>query len=1123
MLTLKQLNSVLARVPASLNPTQLKTAVWLLLAFVLLGSLPIWAQSTGAIVGTVADPSGAIIPGAKVTATNVATSVSQSTVTTGAGTYTIPNLVVGTYNITAEGQGFKSGNATGITLDVSQTRQVDFKLTLVGVASTVEVDATPPLINTTDATVGGLVSEEQVQTLPLNGRNITGLVLMQPGVVTNTGSMGWMAPQGQWIANGNRGETAVGTLDNADISDAEMGTLQFTNFNLDAIAEFKILQNNYSAEYGQGGGTITQMVSKTGTNGFHGSAFEFIRNNDLDARNFFATSVPPFKRNEFGGTIGGPIRKDKTFFFFEYAGLRQRLGEPDIVSTPTPAEQQGIVSINGFNYQVPLNPVAQQILGKYPSPNQPGGIYGSNTYNFMFSQPTTDNQWSGRVDHHFDKDTLFFRASYSNHSALETDPWAAVLGGSNFSTSNIGNSRNYAVSDTHLFSPTLINVFTFTLNRGIEGVPEAPAEVNTTATSFQDGSLQGWGPDTFETQYNVTLFNPKDSVSWTFGKHSFNIGGEFRRERDNGTGVTGIGPSGVYNFNAGTALPEALTPLNGGPGIPAGTPSPSGLISMMEGADVNFGRATTVPGYGPAGGGEVWWGLRRWTLAGYVQDDYKISRRLTLNLGVRYEYASVPSEVGNRFAGPADYGSLYGHFVVNPQPLWKPDYFSGNLVPRVGMALNLGKGTVLRGGFAMFTNMIPTVYPDQALVNFPVASLNYLANAPYSLTPQAVSLPVLTSTTGAPIAANGNSKTVPPNTPINIAPYAKILGVLGGDYPSDGLRNGYTISGNVTLEHEFKGGIAGQASYIANNGVALYNQTYPNAFNGAESQYTPYSNITPGLGELQVFYNGAHSTYNALQLQARKISPTHELQFQANYTFAKDMTDADAVWSSGGASGGISQNNPQCVRCERAAASYSIAQRFVANFEYDIPLASALTNMPKRLTQGWMVLGIYTAQTGFPFTVFSQYGSLQYGYDSFDGLGARPNALQKATSVSNVGSGPHYFSPAVIGTNGGLNTGFFGTPTVISPVTGAAVLPEPGNLGRNTFTGPNWWNLDFSLVKDTRFTERMQLQFRAEFFNVMNHATFGTPGSSLGSPSFGISTYTATTERQIQFGLRFMF
>src|SRR5579864_3927866 len=618
---------------------------WLLLVLTLLLPVCTWAQSTGAIVGTIADPSGAIIPGAKITATNVATSVSQSTVTTGAGTYTIPNLVVGTYNITAEGQGFKSASATGITLDVSQTRQVDFKLSVVGVESTVEVNTTPPLINTTDATIAGLVSEEQVQTLPLNGRNITNLIMMQPGMVQDTGSMGWMAPAGQWIANGNRGETNVGTLDNADISDAEMGTLQFTNFNLDAIAEFKILQNDYSAQYGQGAGTITEMVSKTGTNAFHGSAFEFVRNSAFDARNFFATSVPPFKRNEFGTTFGGPIKKDKTFFFFEYAGLRQRLGEPDIVSVPTQAERNGIVTVNNFTYQVPLNSVEQQILGKYPLPNQPGGIYGANTYNFMFSQPFNDNQWSARVDHHFKNDTLFVRASYDNHTAQETDPWAATLGGSKFSTSNIGDARNYAVSDTHLFSPTLVNVFTFTLNRGIEGVPEASAEVNTTATSFLDGSLQGWGPDTFETQYNVTLFNPKDNVSWTHGRHSFNFGGEFRRERDNGTGVTSIGPSGVFQFNAGTPLLAALTSTNGGPVIPVGAASPSGLISMMEGDDQAYARATTVPGYGPPGGGEVWWGLRRWTLAGYVQDDFKVSRKLTLNIGLRYEYASVPTEV----------------------------------------------------------------------------------------------------------------------------------------------------------------------------------------------------------------------------------------------------------------------------------------------------------------------------------------------------------------------------------------------------------------------------------------------------------------------------------------------
>ena len=651
-----QANRVSALRPGLLFSINFQTGCWLALVLVLLLPVSGWAQATGALTGTVTDPSGAVIPAAKVTATRPDTGFSQSTVTSGAGTYTLPNLGVGTYNVTAQGPGFTTGAANGITLDVSQTRQVDFKLTLTGVQSTVEVNTTPPLINTTDATIGGLVSEEQVQTLPLNGRNISTLVMMQPGMAQDTGGMGWMGPQ--WIANGNRGETMIGTLDNADISDAEMGTLQFTNFNLDAIAEFKILQNNYSAQYGQGAGTVTQMVSKTGTNQFHGSAFEFVRNSAFDARNFFATDVPPFKRNEFGATFGGPILKDKTFFFVEYAGLRQRLGEPNIVAVPTADERQGLVNINGFNYQVPLNPVASQILGKYPLPNQPNGLFGPNTYNFMFSQPTNDDQFSARLDHHFANDTLFVRGSYANHNALETDPWAGVLGGTKFSTANIGDARNYAVSDTHLFSPTLLNVVTLTLNRGIEGVPEASAEQNTTATSFLDGSLQGWGPDTFETKYVVTMFDFKDNVAWTKGRHSLNIGGQFRRERDNGTGVTSIGPSGVYFFNSGTPLPAALTSTNGGPALPVGTLSPSGMVSMMEGADVNYGRATTVPGYGPPGGGEVWWGLRRWTLAGYIQDDFKVNRRLTLNLGLRYEYASVPTEVGNRFAGPADYGNL---------------------------------------------------------------------------------------------------------------------------------------------------------------------------------------------------------------------------------------------------------------------------------------------------------------------------------------------------------------------------------------------------------------------------------------------------------------------------------
>ncbi|MGD0008815.1 MAG: TonB-dependent receptor [Terriglobia bacterium] len=1104
------------------------------IVFVLLTYSPgLFAQAVGSITGTVTDPTGAVVAGAKVTATRVDTGVTQSTVTAGAGTYTLPRLDVGTYNVACEATGFKTGTALGITLDVSQTRSVDFTLVLSGVTQSVEVNAAPPLLNTTNATLSQVVSTEQVENLPLNGRNIEGLMTMQPGVVGYNGAnMGWMSAE--LAGNGNRGETAVGTLDGVDVSDAEMGTLQFTNFNLDAIAEFKVQQNNYSAQYGQGAGTITQIVSKSGTNQFHGSLFEFVRNNAFDARNFFGSTVAPFRRNEFGGTFGGPIKKDKTFFFVQYAGLRQRLGEPNNAAVPTPAERTGAVTIPDpsstsatpppDDLQVPLNPVAQSVLSRYPLPNNPGGQYGANTYTYEFSQPVNDDQWSARLDHHFSSsDTFFARASYVNHIIRDTDAFAAVLGGSNFSASNIGDARNYAVGETHIFSPTVVNNFTFTLNRGIEGVPETPAEYTTTQTCFGGGllSMNCWGPDTFETKYVTTVFDPLDVVNWTKGRHSFTFGGEFRREWDNGTGVTGTGPSGSYGFNAGTLLPVAIPSTNGGTSLPVGYASPSPLISMMEGTDYQYERATTVPGFGPAGagGGGVWWGLRRWTMAAFAQDDIKVTRRLTVNLGLRYEYASVPWEVGNRMARPEDQGSLYGTFVVNPNPLWQADYLAGNFAPRIGLAADLGRKTTFRGGFGIFTNMIPTVHPDQDLVNFPLASENYMLNAPYSLTPFSIALPVLTSTSGQPIAANGNTKTIPKNTPVNLAPYAAILGNLFVDDPSDRMRNGYTINGNVTLEHEFPGNIAVSAAYVANNGVSLYNQWYPNAYSGAEPQYTPYSNITPGLGEMQVFYNGGYSSYNALQLQARKISPSHGIRFQANYTWAKDMTDADSVWNTGA----TNMQDPNCLKCEYAPASYNIVQRFVANFEYELPLAhwQALSHLSKRLTDGWQTLGIFQAQTGYPFTVGSPYGTVQYG----NGASNRPFYLQKATLNPSERTSPQFFSNAVIGgSDNGVGTGYFAIPTVISPVANVgAVMPGPGTLGRDTFTAPGWYNLDFSVIKDTRITETKMVQFRAEFFNIFNVATFGGPVSTVGSPGFGHTGYTATAEREIQLGLRFVF
>ena len=1082
---------------------------------------PLWSQAVGTIVGTVTDSSGAVVPQAKVTATRVDTGVSQSTVTGSAGTFAIPRLDVGTYTVRVDVSGFAPQTISGVTLDVSQERNLDFRLSLAGVTQTVGVTAAPPLITTTNGTVAGLVSQEQVEELPLNGRSIQNLVMLQPGMAQDQGGMGWQAPQ--WIGNGNRGETAVATLDGADATDSEMGTVQFWNFNLDAIAEFKVEQANYSAEFGQGGGTVTQIVSKSGTNRFHGSAFEYIRNSYFDAANFFSsTGVSPLQRNEFGATIGGPIIRDRTFFFGEYAGFRQLTGTPTLMLVPTAAQRTGLTTIGSYQYQVPLNSVSQQVLSGYPLPNQPNGIYGANTYNVILKEPTTDNQYSIRIDHKIsEKDSLFGRASVINNGQLETDPVAAVENPS-WSAETFNNPRNFALSETHIFSSDLINTFTFSVNRQIEGyVPPSQAYTQTTTA---DGTLANYGPDTFITKYVETYYIVADKVNWTLGRNVFTIGMDYRYGQDNGYGVTSAGPNGQYSFNAGTPLTVNIPSTNGGPTILAGTGSPSGLVSVMAGDPESYKRATTMPGFGPVGGGGVWWGLRVWHIAPYIQDDVKLTPKLTFNLGLRYEYNSVPYEIQNRLGAVVDHGPLLGQFVLNPSPLYQPDKTS--FAPRFGFAYKAANKTVVRGGVSVFTNSIPLVLPDQAAVNFPLASYSALTNPPYSLTPLPVSLPTLTSTSGAVMPPSGGPKNIPPNTPVNLGPISAVVGNIIGDWASEELKNGYTLTTNLTVEQQLPGDMALQMSYLLNNGYSVNQSSYPNSFTSGQPENTPYTNITPGLGEVELFYNDGVSRYNALQVQLRKISPAHGATFQVNYTWAKDLTNADAIWGGAapGASGGITQNNPTCIPCEYARATYNVTQRFAANFAYHV--SESWGFVPKVVSSGWQALGIYNAQSGFPFTIVGPYGTYQYGYDTFNGVGARPNFVQVAPRAPQHRG--QFFSDDVI-----ENTAnYFSIPTTNSTVNGlGTVQTAPGTLGRNTYTGPAWWNLDFSVIKQTHIREWLNTEFRAEFFNIFNHPTIATPSGSISSPSggplgstgFGLSTATESSEREMQFAFRFIF
>ena len=791
--------------------------VWFLWA---LAPVYVHAQAVGSIGGTVSDSTGAVIAQAKIIATREETGVSQSTVTSIAGTYTIPHLLVGTYTVQVNCPGFGTKSITGISLDVSQERRVDFSLAPEGTVQTATVTTAPPLLNTSDATLAGLVTEKQIETLPLNGRSIENLVMLQPGMAEDTGGMGWMAPQ--WIGDGNRGESSVAMLDGADATDSEMGTIQFWNFNLEAIAEFKVLQSNYSAEFGQGGGTIVQMVSKSGTNRFHGTAYEFIRNSYFDAANSYSISgVSPYQRNEFGVTFGGPIFKNRTFFFGEYAGLRERLGEPTLMVVPTENQRNGLVTVNGYHYKVPLDSVAAGILAQYPKPNQPNGLFGANTYNAIYKQPTDMNRILIRIDHTISsKDRVFGRASIINNKQKYTDAVAALEDPA-FSSSNENSPRNFAVSETHIFSPKLLNTLVFSLNRQIEGV--IPGTQKYTQTVTGDGTLSAWGPDTFFTKYVETYYNASDKVNWNWERHSIVAGVDYRYGQDNGYGVTSAGPNGQYTFDIGTPLPRDIPSTDGGPTIVAGTGSPSGLVSMMAGVPTSYNRSTTIPGFAPADGSNPRWGLRTWHIAPFIQDDVRFTPKLTANLGLRYEYNSVPYEIENRLGAIADSGPLYGHFLLNPTPLYPPDHRGWG--PRLGLNYQASQKTVVRGGIAIFTNLIPTVYPDQAAVNFPLASFTSLTNPQYSLTPLPVNLPPLRSITGEIMPPAGGPKKIPANTPVDLTDIAAQIGQIVGDWSSMHLRNGYTISGNFSIDQQLPGDMALQMSFVTNNGMNLWNSS----------------------------------------------------------------------------------------------------------------------------------------------------------------------------------------------------------------------------------------------------------------------------------------------------------
>jgi len=465
--------------------------------------------------------------------------------------------------------------------------------------------------------------------------------------------------------------------------------------------------------------------------------------------------------------------------------------------------------------------------------------------------------------------------------------------------------------------------------------------------------------------------------------------------------------------------------------------------------------------------------------------------------------------------------------VLNPQPIYRSDH--DGYAPRLGLAWQVQPKTVIRGGFAIFTNLPLSQTADQQGFNFPFAGYSTPTNLTFTTTPRAVALPPIMDLSGNIIPSNGNSKSVPPNDPINLAPYGPGLVT---NLTSNDLHNGYTISGNFTIERELPFNTVLQAGYVFNNAVGLYASQYPNGYTDAPANIAIYTTANPGLGEFQLTDNHAHSTYNSLQATLRKSVPTAGLTFQLSYTFSKAIDNATTVYNGPGANSAVAQNNPFCWSCEKALAGFDVPQRVVVNFSYQLPFDKAASHLPKRLTQGWTLWGIATASSGFPFTVVTPFGSAEYGIDTYAGTTVRPNLVSTPT-LKPAGQGPEeqFFSNAVIqdsnnfaqavANNQSFTGQFFAVP--LATLDGNTVAATPGNLGRNTFRNAGYSDFDLSLAKDTRLFERAVIQFRAEFFNILNQHAFSIPTTTLGSPGFGMSTSTQFDPREIQLGLRFVF
>ena len=1053
----------------------MKTWKWIL---IVLCCLLVWAGrsptrvsaqvSTGDIVGVVTDATGSVIPNATLTLKETNTGSTQVTKSGADGSYAFPQLFPATYEIAVTAAGFSQSVISPVVVRVGTRTTADVKLQIGNVATSVNVTGTVTEVKRDDIAVGQVTTENTIVELPLNGRNFLQLAYLSPGmsfVTTNS-------PSAQWTGRANLTMVVAG-LHEADVSflldgiesrDPTWGNTGFRP-SVDAIEEFNVQRNALTADQGVGLAVVNTVI-RSGTNNFHGTAFGFLRNGDVDARNFFdPTSKPPYHQSNFGGTFGGPILKDKLFFFSNYEGFRSILDSTNLENYPTQLELQGTFphTITDpetgqpfYNNTIPatrFDAVAKNLIPYFPTPNSttPGLNFAK-----AVAEPNTWDQTHIKIDINLPhNDRLFVRYSYVN------DWLVAPAAEPGWGVKQPMGDQQAEIAYTHIFSPTLVDVLRLGYQRNYDGNlaqgaygPDIAKEiglVNTTTTPTSFGlpgfglsGYSGIGAANTENEVDLTnMFNVSDNISWHHGKHDIKMGEDIRRTHLFRVSDYPSDPSFTFN----------------------------GVYTGDAAADLLLG----LPSFSQWGIGDTSVNLENILWTGYVQDNYKIKSNLTMYLGLRYEYDQPPTEINNRLG----FFNLY----TNQQETIDANHLQRGLVnpdkrnwgPRLGFAYSPFAKTVIRAAGGIYYGLLP-LNEDQFLgvLDPPFFYIGSLTNNTPTPSYQLQNLyPPISS---APLSS--------PNT-IN---------------PND--RTPYVFQYNFNIQHEFRGGYMVEAGYVGDDGIKLNRRFNQNI---ADPGPTPLADRRPhpGFSDILDSQNDGRSNYNGFNFQVNKPM-SHGFLLVAAYTYGKELNIGDYA---------------EYVHRDDTAgkfhdmygpSEFDQRQRLTLSYVYSLPFGKGKTLLNNtggpvnKLVSGWQLTGITTFADGGPQSIYDDWSD-------WGNIGARridpgicTGPVNNSTLRHNIRKMPTLYP-------------YFNVQNALEPAYGTM-----GNCGKDSVDDPGLNDFDWGLLKQTQVTERVGVQFRVEAFNIWNHAQFGPVDTGYVDANYGRIT-SARAPRDIQFGLKIIF